>query len=127
MVQSMLMSEMTQTQVNREAKDILARLLATENLTVEHQAVHTAMFDTESRTLILPIWKDMSNDLYDMLVMHEVGHALFTPAGMEALLDALNSIDPDNHGIVKQYLNCCEDARIEKLMKNRFPGGRRNF
>jgi hypothetical protein len=127
MVQSMLMSEMTQTQVNREAKDILARLLATENLTVEHQAVHTAMFDTESRTLILPIWKDMSNDLYDMLVMHEVGHALFTPAGMESLLNALNSIDPDNHGIVKQYLNCCEDARIEKLMKNRFPGGRRNF
>ena len=127
MVQYTFMSETRTLSVNKEAKNILARLLATENLTVEHQAVHTAMFDTESRTLILPIWKEMSNDLYDMLVMHEVGHALFTPAGMESLLDALNFIDPDNHGIVKQYLNCCEDARIEKLMKNRFPGGKRNF
>ena len=29
--------------------------------------------------LILPLWEKASNDVYDMLVGHEVGHALFTP------------------------------------------------
>ena len=84
------------------AKDQLAKLLATENITVEHRQVPTAMFDVASRTLILPIWEDMSNELYDMLVVHEVGHALFTPAGEVELIDALNAIDSKNHQIAKQ-------------------------
>lgn len=112
---------------NRAAKDTLARLLATENITVQHQPVPTACFDVASRTLILPVWKDMDGDLYDMLVMHEVGHALFTPAGEKPLMDAINSIDASNPGRVKQYLNICEDPRIEMLMKKKFPGGKRQF
>ena len=112
---------------NRAAKDTLARLLATENITVQHQPVPTACFDVASRVLILPVWKDMDGDLYDMLVMHEVGHALFTPAGEGPLMDACNSIDPSNPGRVKSYLNICEDPRIEMLMKKKFPGGKRQF
>ena len=109
------------------AKDQLAKLLATENITVEHRQVPTAMFDVASRTLILPIWEDMSNELYDMLVVHEVGHALFTPAGEQGLIDALNAIDSKNHHIAKQYLNVVEDARIENLSLLRFPGAIRDF
>tara|TARA_Y100001963_G_scaffold159831_1_gene265548 strand:- start:1403 stop:3754 length:2352 start_codon:yes stop_codon:yes gene_type:complete len=117
----------TTTTPNRASKDTLARLLASENITVQHQPVPTAAFDVASRTLILPIWKDMSNDLYDMLVMHEVGHALYTPAGEEALMSAINSIDSKNPAKVKQYLNICEDPRIERLIKKKFPGGRGQF
>ena len=109
------------------AKDQLAKLLATENICVEHRQVPTAMFDVASRTLILPIWEDMSNELYDMLVVHEVGHALFTPAGEVELIDALNAIDSKNHQIAKQYLNVVEDARIENLSLLRFPGAIRDF
>ena len=65
--------------VNRETKNQLAKLLASENLTVEHKKVSTASFDTKNRVLTLPIWKDTSSDLYDLLIGHEVGHALFTP------------------------------------------------
>lgn len=36
-------------------KSQLAKLMATENLTVEHRKVHTAMFDAQKRILILPI------------------------------------------------------------------------
>ena len=117
----------TTTTPNRTAKDTLARLLASENITVQHQPVPTACFDVANRTLILPIWKDMSNDLYDMLVMHEVGHALYTPAGAEPLMAAIDSIDSKNPSMVKQYLNICEDPRIEKLIKKKFPGGRSQF
>ena len=43
----------------QEVKGTLAKLLATENLTVEHRKVSTAAFDVEKRLLILPIWKTL--------------------------------------------------------------------
>jgi len=105
---------------NRDAKSILAKLLASENLTVEHGKFNTASFDVKNRVLRLPIWKEMSGNLYDLLVLHEVGHALFTPA--EGFHDAVG------HGKgFKSYLNVVEDARIERKIKIKFPGGRRSF
>ena len=64
--------------VNIAAKNTLAKLLAKEGITVQHGNYETAYFDVENRVLGLPVWKDMDN-LYDLLVGHEVGHALFTP------------------------------------------------
>ena len=58
----------------------LAKLMATENLTVQHAKVPTASFDPKNRILTCPIWEQMSGDLYDLLMGHEVGHALDTPA-----------------------------------------------
>ena len=65
--------------VNIEIKGNLAKLLATENLIIEHKAVDTASFDIDRRVLTLPQWETDSNYVYDMLVAHEVGHALHTP------------------------------------------------
>lgn len=116
------------TRSNIDSKSILARLLATENVIVEHDInSETAYFDTASRRLVLPVWNDMDNDTYDMLVGHEVGHALFTPAGAEPLLQAIDSIDSKNPDAVKGFLNVVEDARIERLMKRKYPGLAHNF
>ena len=46
--------------VNLEVKGTLAKLLATEDIVVEHREVETAQFDVENRVLTLPIW-DASN------------------------------------------------------------------
>ena len=100
----------------QQSKSILAKLLATENLIVEHRSVSTASFDTHNRILVLPIFKEMSGDVYDLLVGHEVGHALFTP-----------DIVGKDVGIPMSYLNVCEDARVEKLMKRKFPGLSKSF
>lgn len=97
-------------------KSVLAKLLAQENLTVEHRKVPTAYFDPKNRVLCLPIWKDMSSDVYDLLVGHEVGHAWETPA--QGWHDA---IEEKGKGF-KSFLNVVEDARIEKLIKTRYPG-----
>ena len=105
---------------NKESKSILAKLLASENLTVEHGKFNTASFDVKNRVLRLPIWKEMSGNLYDLLVLHEVGHALFTPA--EGFHDAKGY----GRGF-KSFLNVVEDARIERKIKIKFPGGRRSF
>ena len=65
--------------VSHEIKSQLAKLLATEDLVVEHRKIETAQFNVHTRVLTLPIWDKASNVVYDMLVGHEVGHALFTP------------------------------------------------
>jgi len=100
-------------------KSNLAKLLATENITVQHRKVDTAYFDVKNRVLCLPIWKEeMPNDVYDLLVGHEVGHALFTPK--EDWMFKQKEVPVS-------FLNVLEDVRIEKMMKQRFPGLRKNF
>ena len=95
--------------MNQGVKTNLAKLLATENLVVEHKSVATASFDIENRILTLPIW-DVSNEVYDMLVGHEVGHALFTP------------MDCHPANIPASFINVVEDARIERKIKTTYPG-----
>jgi len=102
--------------INRQVKSTLAKLLATENLTVEHSNVPTASFDIENRVLSLPVWENVSNDVYDLLVGHEVGHAIYTPNAWG-----------DTYGIPQSYLNIVEDARIERLMKVKYPGLTKSF
>ena len=99
-----------------EVKGNLAKLLATENLIVQHKSVDTASFDVDKRILTLPIWKGLTNTIYDLLVGHEVGHALFTP-----------NTDLSQYQVPQGYINVTEDVRIEKLMKRKFPGLRKSF
>ncbi len=106
--------------VNIEIKGNLARLLATENLIIEHKKVDTASFDVQRRVLTLPQWKLDSNYVYDMLVAHEVGHALHTPLRYWNEEEAYKDVPMD-------YVNVVEDARIEKLMKQRFAGLNKDF
>ena len=105
--------------INQEIKGNLAKLLATENLIVEHRTVPTASFDTLRRVLTLPVWDKASATVYDMLVGHEVGHALYTPD-----IDWRESV---RNNVPKDFVNVVEDARIEKLMKRKFPGLARSF
>ena len=102
-------------------KSILAKLLATENVSVEHKNVRTAYFDLKERKIVLPVFEDMSADLYDLLIGHEVSHALNTP--LEGWHNAASS---KGRGF-KSFLNIVEDARIERDIKSRYPGLTKNF
>ena len=101
----------------QEIKSTLAKLLATEDLIVEHKQVETASFNVETRVLTLPLWEKATNSVYDMLVGHEVSHALFTP-NFDWSID-----NPLPHGVV----NVVEDARVEKLMKRKYLGIAKTF
>ena len=98
--------------VKHEIKSQLAKLLATEDLIVEHKNVDTAQFNVHTRVLILPKWDRASNNVYDALVAHEVGHALYTPDR-----DWYKEIQ-----LPSTFVNIVEDVRIEKLMKRRYAG-----
>lgn len=119
-----------QNNFSKSAKSQLAKLMATENIRVEHKAVSTALFDTMNRILVLPIWaENMSNDVYDLFVGHEVGHALETPDLSKNYNNHIDTIEPDKkkHRGASSFFNVVEDARIERLMKIRYPGLRRSF
>ena len=94
---------------------MIAKLLAKENITVEHGNFRTAFFDVEKRVLGLPMWKDMGKNVYDLLVGHEVGHALYTPT--DGWHDSVKDL-----GVPRAYINIIEDIRIEKLIQRTYPG-----
>jgi hypothetical protein len=106
-----------------EQKSQLAKLMATENLTIQHQKMQTAKFDPQNRVLYLPVWQNMSGFMYDLLCGHEVGHALYTPA--DGWHDV--AVDKSKGKNFKSFLNVVEDARIEKKVKRRYPGLRMSF
>ena len=103
--------------VKHEIKSQLAKLLATEDLIVEHKQTETACFNVHTRVLTLPMWERASNTVYDLLVGHEVGHALFTPD--ENWLEKVV--------VPPQFVNVVEDARIEKMMKRKYAGLGKTF
>ena len=106
------------TEVNYEVKGQLAKLLATEDLIIENRKVSTASFDVERRVLTLPMWEKASTTVYDLLVGHEVGHALYTPAENWML---------EYPEVPQSFVNVFEDVRIEKLMKQKYPGLTKTF
>ena len=109
--------------VNKDVKTLLAKLLATEDITVVHKNMPTAYFDTKNRELGLPILKNMSGDIYDLMTLHEVGHALWTdPEDWHKIVSADNDDD-----LPKSFINVTEDVRIERKIKDKYPGGRRAF
>jgi len=94
--------------MNLTSKDILAKLLATENVTVTHRNAKTASFNVRDRVLTLPMWDNMETCTYDHLVGHEVGHALYTPE------DGWHEAVCSKGQAYKSFLNVVEDARIER-------------
>ena len=92
----------------------LAKLLAEEDIHVVHRQQETAMFDVKNRELSLPIWKEMSKDVQDLMTIHEVGHALWTP------LEQLEKAQSEK--IEFSFVNILEDIRIEKKVQDKYLG-----
>lgn len=98
-------------------KGLLAKLLAKENITVVRGNYSTASFDVANRILYLPLFNNtLSKDVADMLVGHEVGHALWTPH------DAIEKFKTDHADVPFSYLNILEDIRIERMIQEMYPG-----
>ena len=98
---------------------LLAKLLAEEDIHVVHRKQSTAMFDVLNRELSLPIWKDMSKNIQDLMTLHEVGHALWTP------LEMMDKVKEQK--ISFSVVNVLEDVRIEKAIQLKYRGAVKIF
>ena len=96
-------------------KNTIARLLAEEDIHVINKKMDTAYFNIKKRELGLPIWKDViSKDEEELMVCHEIGHAIWT---------SMDMIDKSRKRNLNQsFVNILEDARIEKFVKRKYPG-----
>ena len=118
-------------QQTNEAHSVFARIMSTENITVVFDPKSKdAWFDTKTRVLNMPNWTGMTQEVYDLLLSHEVSHALHTPVdGWIGLTDELtgpNAKEADKQ-VARQYINIVEDARIERLIKAKYPGLARDY
>ena len=103
-------------------QNLVGKLLAGENITILQKRMETAAFDIKTRTLYLPIWKNMTPEINDMLICHEVSHALFTP------MDYVEALDKKlKFKNARSYLNILEDVRVERLIKKKYPGIKKSF
>lgn len=115
---------MTTTVKNKDGDDtalmlhqsILAKLLSKENIKIRHGNYTTAFFELKTRTLGLPRWANKGKDVYDLLIGHEVGHALYTP---QEAIELFKKAVPNTPFDV---CNIVEDIRIERLIQDTYPG-----
>lgn len=104
----------------RRSTDLLAKLLAKENLTIVDGGVDTSCIDTVKRIVHIVKFKASSPLSHKAVrvtsIAHEVGHALFTPRRL--MHDNVEKSYPGLH----QFINIVEDIRIEKLIRNKYKG-----
>lgn len=108
---------MTLNPTDMKNKSQIAKLLATENITVQHSMTQkTASFDVKHRVLNLPIIEFADDDVYDLFVGHEVAHALFTPPNF------VEDLPDTNTKIFHSIFNIVEDNRIERAIQSKYRG-----
>ncbi len=106
---------------------IFARALASENISFSFDpTAETASFDVANRHLVMPVWK-VSETVQTMLIAHEISHALWTPYEQSKVLFDAAEAEGFNIQLLQRISNVIEDVRIEKKMKDKFPGTRRDF
>ena len=105
--------------------------MSTENLSVIFDSkAKTASMDVQSRVLTVPDWSEMTQEAYDLFLSHEVSHALHTPPeGMDQFIDSIvgATASNDDKSRAAMYLNIVEDARIERLIKEKYAGLRSDY
>jgi len=106
---------------NTQSLDLLSKLLASENIKLVRANARTASFNIATRVLQIPAQLNLTAAQELMMVLHEVGHALFTTESYSTAIKQANLPNFDS------YMNVVEDARIERLMKVRYPGARKDF
>jgi len=102
----------------KKRKDLLGNIMAEEGLTIRvDPTAETARISVQTREIVIPDFAVDNEDVYDLFQAHEISHALHTP--MDNPHEELN--DPKRPGFFP-FLNITEDARIERLIQDKFPG-----
>lgn len=101
-----------------DSKRMVANLMARENITIQIVAgAKTASFDPVRRVLTIPDWSGLTLEQIEVLIIHEVGHAIWTDnTYARRILE-----NPKLRGYAS-YFNIVEDARVERKMRESYPG-----
>lgn len=111
--------------------DTFLKVISQSNqLTIIYANVDTAFINVETKEVTLPNYIIHDRDMYILMGSHEISHAIHTPSVFYAQhnnTDNHNDKTPIIKGIklnknLFACINIVEDIRIEKLIRNQFPG-----
>lgn len=108
--------------ITKESKELFARLLASENFSIQYSNDAQPAFNIKQRILKIPTWVTTKDDIEQIFILlHESAHAKWTDLTIFEKAMAQFS-DTNNQNRWKNIYNMVEDARIEKLLQQKFPG-----
>lgn len=108
----------------------IATMMLGEKITVYSGKYSTAAFDLDKRVIFIPVFEGVSMDFYEMVLLHEVGHGLYTPGskhGDASMVKRAEEVVPGNQPLGFSYINVIEDARIERKVCEKFRGAKRSL
>ena len=98
------------TMVNLDVKGNLVKLIATENIIIQHNKVSTFLLMLKSY-INITIFKEQKGDVYDMLIVTRMCSRFITPYKWEEIC---------TNDELRAYVNVLEDTRIDKLIQAKY-------
>ena len=129
-------SSIKRDQISLASMDMFLKFMAKRGISIEYGEVQTAYYDLENNVITLPNYVLDDIDLFIRFGTHEAAHSLFTPKFFysEHNHNTMSHSDSNTRSITvngKTYnlsrdlfscINIVEDIRIEKLIRQHFPG-----
>ena len=127
-------SSIKRDQITLASMDMFLKFMAKRGISIEYGEVQTAYYDLENNVITLPNYVLDDIDLFIRFGTHEAAHSLFTPKFFYSEHNTMSRSDSNTRSITingKTYnlsrdlfscINIVEDIRIEKLIRQHFPG-----
>lgn len=111
-------------EIESQTNELLAKLLAAENIYVrfDSQIAGLAAFDLKSRVLHISTLNDEMQKYMPALLVHEVGHALYTNLPEDTPPEELFN----NCNFLKNVWNAIEDGYVDRKTGKKYPGIKSN-
>ena len=101
--------------MNEKSWELYSQILAQENVHLEYsQYARTAYFDLDKRVVTIPMFEYMNDEVTQLLISHEVGHACHSTYTMDEYRQYTSKY--------KDLFNVVEDAHVENKLKTEFNG-----
>lgn len=127
-------SSIKRDQISLASMDLFLKFMAKRGISIEYGDVQTAYYDLENNVITLPNYVLDDIDLFIRFGTHEAAHSLFTPKFFYSEHNTTSHSDSNTRSVTvngKTYdlsrdlfscINIVEDIRIEKLIRQHFPG-----
>lgn len=127
-------SSIKRDQISLASMDLFLKFMSKRGISIEYGDVQTAYYDLENNVITLPNYVLDDIDLFIRFGTHEAAHSLFTPKFFYSEHNTTSrsysitrsvTVNGKTYDLSRDLFSCInvvEDIRIEKLIRQHFPG-----
>lgn len=127
-------SSIKRDKISLASMDLFLKFMAKRGISIEYGDVQTAYYDLENNVITLPNYVLDDIDLFIRFGTHEAAHSLFTPKFFYSEHNTTShsysntrrvNVNGKTYELSRDLFSCInivEDIRIEKLIRQHFPG-----